>query len=77
MRVLLDSHTLLWWLTGDPRLSRRALEAIEQAAASVFVSAASVWEIAIKAAKGKLRLPPGAEDRIRDEWQRPGLSSCP
>jgi PIN domain nuclease of toxin-antitoxin system len=67
MRVLVDSHTLLWWLIGDPRLSQPALEAIEEGADSVFVSAASVCEIAIKAAKGKLRLPPGAEDRIRDE----------
>jgi PIN domain nuclease of toxin-antitoxin system len=77
MKVLLDSHTLLWWLTGDRRLSRRALEVIEQAAASIFVSAASVWEIAIKAAKGKLRLPPGAEDRIRDEMVSAGFVELP
>jgi PIN domain nuclease of toxin-antitoxin system len=77
MRVLLDSHTLLWWLIGDPRLSRRALEVIEQAAAPIFVSAASVWEIAIKAAKGKLRLPPGAEDRIRDEMASAGFVELP
>jgi PIN domain nuclease of toxin-antitoxin system len=77
MRVLLDSHTLLWWLTGDPRLSRRALEVIEQAAASIFVSAASIWEIAIKAAKGKLRPPAGAEDRSRDEMASAGFVELP
>ena len=77
MRVLLDSHTLLWWLTADPRLSRRALEVIDQAAASIFVSAASIWEIAIKAAKGKLRLPAGAEDRIRDEMVSAGFVELP
>jgi PIN domain nuclease of toxin-antitoxin system len=77
MRVLLDSHTLLWWLTGDPRLSRRALEVIEQTANSISVSAASVWEIAIKAAKGKLRLPPGAEERIRDEMASAGFVELP
>jgi PIN domain nuclease of toxin-antitoxin system len=77
MRVLLDSHTLLWWLTGDPRLSRRAIEVIEQTANSVSVSAASIWEIAIKAAKGKLRLPPGTEDRIRDEMMSAGFAELP
>jgi PIN domain nuclease of toxin-antitoxin system len=77
VRVLLDSHTLLWWLIGDPRLSRRALEMIEQARGTAFVSAASVWEISIKAAKGKLRLPPGAEDRIRDEMMSAGFAELP
>ena len=77
MRVLLDSHTVLWWLTGDPRLSRRAQEVIEETANSISVSAASVWEIAIKAAKGKLRLPPGAEDRIRSEMASAGFVELP
>jgi PIN domain nuclease of toxin-antitoxin system len=77
MRVLLDSHTLLWWLIGDPRLSRRALDVIEQAAGSIFISAASIWEIAIKAAKGKLRLPLGAENRIRDEMTSAGFIELP
>ena len=77
MRVLLDSHTLLWWLTGDPRLSRRALQVIEETANSIAVSAASVWEIAIKAAKGKLKLPPGAEGRIRDEMASAGFIQLP
>jgi len=77
MRVLLDSHTLLWWLIGDPRLSRRAQEVIERAADSIFVSAASIWEIAIKTAKGKLRLPGGAEDRIRNEMTAAGFVELP
>jgi PIN domain nuclease of toxin-antitoxin system len=67
----------LWWLIGDPRLSCRALAVIEQATGSIFVSAASVWEIAIKAAKGKLRLPPGAEDRIRREMTCAGFVELP
>jgi PIN domain nuclease of toxin-antitoxin system len=77
VKLLLDSHTLLWWLIDDPRLSSRAREAIQQATASVFVSAASVWEIAIKAAKGKLRLPPGAEDRIRSAMASAGFVELP
>lgn len=77
MRILLDSHTLLWWLIGDSRLSRRAREAIEDPTGAIFVSADSIWEIAIKAAKGKLRLPPGAEERIRGEMAAAGFVELP
>ena len=57
MRVLLDTHTLLWWLAGDRRLSRRARDLIAAADNSVLVSAASAWEISTKVRLGKL---PGA-----------------
>lgn len=57
MRVLLDTHTLLWWLDGDRRLSRRARGAIAEDENTVLVSAASAWEISIKVRLGKL---PGA-----------------
>ena len=52
MPVLLDTHTLLWWAYGDPRLSSRAQHAILND--QVYVSAASAFEIAIKFALGKL-----------------------
>jgi PIN domain nuclease of toxin-antitoxin system len=54
MKVLLDTHALLWWLWGDPRLSRAARRAIETADAEVYVSAASALEIATKVRIGKL-----------------------
>lgn len=57
MRVLLDTHTLLWWLDGDRRLSRRARNAIAADDNTVLVSAASAWEISTKVRLGKL---PGA-----------------
>jgi len=53
MRLLLDTHLLLWVMTDDPALSARARAEIAGAEA-VYVSAASVWEISIKAALGKL-----------------------
>ena len=53
MNLLLDSHALLWWLDDSPRLGPAARTAIGSAA-SVAVSLASVWEIAIKAGLGKL-----------------------
>lgn len=55
MRLLLDTHVLLWSLAGSPRLSSTAREAIVDAANDVFVSAASMWEASIKRSVGKLR----------------------
>jgi PIN domain nuclease of toxin-antitoxin system len=57
MRLLLDTHTFLWWNTEDPQLSSRVRELIGDGQNEVFLSAASVWEISVKAAKGKLILP--------------------
>ena len=54
MRVLLDTHTLLWWLDGDRRLSARTRTLVSDPSTEVLVSAASAWEISIKAASGKL-----------------------
>jgi PIN domain nuclease of toxin-antitoxin system len=62
MRILLDSHALLWW-AGDPeRLAPSARAAIEDPENEIHVSAASLWEIGLKAAKGKLRLPVDFEE---------------
>jgi PIN domain nuclease of toxin-antitoxin system len=61
--VLLDSHVLLWLLDDSPRLGAEARATIGSAGA-VYVSAASTWELAIKAALGKLRLPAGFEDAV-------------
>lgn len=57
MRLLLDTHAFLWWLSDDPRLGPKAREAIAKPENFVFVSAASVWEIAVKRASGKLVAP--------------------
>jgi PIN domain nuclease of toxin-antitoxin system len=56
MRLLLDSHTFLWWVKDDPALSRGARAAIADPDNECFLSHASVWEMAIKASLGKLRL---------------------
>ena len=61
MRVLLDSHTLLWWILDDPALTLRASDAIAEAHDAVFVSAATAWELAIKFQLGRL---PMASDLI-------------
>jgi PIN domain nuclease of toxin-antitoxin system len=53
MRLLFDTHIFLWAVANDPKLSARARSLIT-AADEVFVSSASIWEVAIKAGKGKL-----------------------
>ena len=57
MRLLLDTHALLWWLAGDLRLPRRARAAIASNDNAVYVSAASAWEVATKHRLGKLPHP--------------------
>lgn len=54
MRLLLDTHTLIWWVTDNPALSKTAWDAICDPANEILVSAASAWEIATKHRIGKL-----------------------
>jgi PIN domain nuclease of toxin-antitoxin system len=54
VRLLLDTRALIWWVAGDASLSASARAGIESPDNEVFVSAVSVWEIAIKYAQGKL-----------------------
>jgi PIN domain nuclease of toxin-antitoxin system len=63
VRLLIDTHALLWWLSDDPLLSRQAREAMAERQNSLLVSAASAWEIATKVRLGKL---PGAEQLAGD-----------
>lgn len=56
MKVLLDTHALLWILYGDPRLSKRASELVSRPDIQISLSIASLWEIAIKTSLGKLTL---------------------
>jgi PIN domain nuclease of toxin-antitoxin system len=70
LRLLLDSHVLVWWLEGDQSLSPATYAAIEETADEVLVSAATVWELEIKRAKGKLSVPEGLVDRIENDGFR-------
>ena len=57
MNLLLDTHALIWFVAGDRRLGRAARAAMEEERASLHISAVSVWEMAIKAARQRLELP--------------------
>lgn len=65
MRLLLDTCAVLWWLADDPRLSPSTARLLEEEP-EVFLSPASVWEIGIKQAIGKLSGPPDLLEQIRD-----------
>lgn len=67
MRLLLDTHVLLWWLADDPRLAATARAAIASPEDEVRVSAASIWEMVIKQALGKLQLPDGFAEVLASE----------
>lgn len=56
MKLLLDSHAFLWWLAEDPKLGAEARKAVAAPSSTIHVSAASVWELSIKSALGKLDL---------------------
>jgi PIN domain nuclease of toxin-antitoxin system len=61
--LLLDTHALLWWLVEPEKLSALALASIHDPAATIFVSAATGWELATKVRLGKL---PGAEGLLQE-----------
>jgi len=64
---LLDTHILLWWLGKKAALSHQETEIISNPAHLVFVSSASVWEIAMKESMGKLTLPGSFYSRLAEQ----------
>ena len=66
MRLLIDTHVLIWWLEDSERLGERALIELEHPDAQICVSAASVWEISIKTALGRLKMRRPVEERIAE-----------
>lgn len=67
MRLLIDTHLLLWWLGGDASLPAEAEAQISNPENTIFVSAVSLWEIWLKVSLGKLRLPADFEPRLARE----------
>ena len=77
MRALLDTHTFLWWNLDAPQLSTEAREFIATGSNEIFLSAASAWEIAIKAAKGRLILPDSPDQYVADRMRLHRFSALP
>ncbi len=77
MRLLADSHVLLWALLRPDELDRPAARALAAASNEVLVSAASLWEIAIKAGMGRLRLPGPRAEWLPEAMDRTGIETLP
>jgi PIN domain nuclease of toxin-antitoxin system len=67
VKILLDTHILLWWLENHASLSGAARELIGDSENTIFVSAVCLWEIWLKQSLGKLRLPSDFRDRLTAE----------
>lgn len=65
MNLLLDTHVALWAITDSPKPAKRAREMIESPRSSVWVSAATIWEIAIKHGLGRGDMPVSSHDALR------------
>ncbi len=76
MRILLDTHTVLWWFGDDEQLSSRAHRSIAKAENEIIVSAVSAWEIAIKNKTGKLEAQ-ALLDRFADALSDEGFLVLP
>jgi PIN domain nuclease of toxin-antitoxin system len=75
--LLLDTHTLLWFIGNDPRLSPKAKALIEDPGSRLFVSIASCWEIAIKAGRGKMKFSEPSRTLLERELPANDLDLLP
>jgi PIN domain nuclease of toxin-antitoxin system len=73
VHLLLDTHTLIWWLAGDRQLEAPAREAIEDEENTVYVSAASAWEVTTKARLGKLPQAASLAQDFSDQINQQGF----
>ena len=62
MKVLLDTHALIWWFEGSPKLSKRASSVLGNPSNAIFISAVVGWELAIKVQVGKFHTPSLVQD---------------
>lgn len=65
MNLLLDTHVALWAITDSPKLPKKAREMIESPRTSIWISAATIWEIAIKHSLGRGDVPVSGQDALR------------
>ncbi len=73
-RLLLDTHTFLWWVNDSPQLSNAAHQAIADTNNECFISMSSCWEMAIKSSLGKLRLAKPIEQFVTEQLAENGFT---
>ena len=77
MRILLDTHAFLWWIADDQRLSQRSIDLISDGNNELLFSAASGWEIAIKAGLGRLDVPDPLDRFVSEQLFRNHIGVLP
>jgi PIN domain nuclease of toxin-antitoxin system len=77
VRLLLDTHVFLWYITADPKLPASFRASSQNPANEVYLSVASVWEAVIKYHLGKLPLPAPPADFLPQERDAHGIASLP
>ena len=77
MRILLDTHVFLWYISADPKLPSAFRAVIQDPANEVFLSVASVWEAVIKSQLGKLPLPAPPADYLLQQREAHGIAALP
>ncbi len=77
MKALLDTHTFLWWITDTPKLSSQVHEIVSDGKNELFLSAASGWEIAVKAKLGRLQIPDKPELFISEQMVINAIQGLP
>jgi len=77
VRILLDTHAFLWWISDAPQLSQKARQIIGNGENALFLSAASGWEIAIKTRLGKLKLPADITSFIAEQLSVNAITPLP
>src|SRR3978361_665231 len=75
MKLLLDTHAFLWFITGSAKLDASVIQAIRDPANEVYLSAVSVWEAIVKQQLGKLPLPQPAQLYVPQQRDRHGIAS--
>jgi len=77
LKALLDTHVFLWWITDEPQLPAHIRKVISDIGNELFFSAASCWEIAIKAQLGKIKLPAKPDIFISEQLAINEIQSMP
>ncbi|WP_166281765.1 type II toxin-antitoxin system VapC family toxin [Lyngbya confervoides] len=74
MRLLLDTHALIWWISSSEQLPQQVLDLLEDSDNPLFLSVASIWEIQIKCQNGKLELGKPLAQLISNQQANNGLA---
>lgn len=75
MKLLLDTHAFLWYITNDPKLPAHAVDAIRDKSNEVYLSVVSVWEALVKYQIGKLALPAPADEYLESRRLAHGIAT--